>query len=222
MAQNLEDVGLKFSEEQIISKIITSLPSDYCHVLTARKRIRKTLILRVFEEEPMIEMMNLKVPEEIGSALITSGSRKEDSDRMKALKAVTKCFGCESTSHWIRECLSLSEATFKKYKQIQERRRSTAKVAKTDVERSTKGTITLVTKIFLELWHAKYCHINTTTLRATSKAVQGMDIERNVTQEFFVKDVFLANNIVLLPTRGTEKSDQTPLEQFYIWIFADR
>ena len=55
MAQNLlvEDVGLKFSEEQIISKIITSLPSDYCHVLTARKsipdphRIRKTLILGV-------------------------------------------------------------------------------------------------------------------------------------------------------------------------------
>lgn len=97
MAQNLEDVGLKFSEEQIISKIITSLPSDYCHVLTARKsmldlhRIRKTLILRVVEEETMIKMMNLKVPEEIGSALITSGSRKEDSDRIKALKAVTKC-----------------------------------------------------------------------------------------------------------------------------------
>lgn len=35
MAQNLEDIGQIMSEEQIISKLITSLPSEYRHVLTA-------------------------------------------------------------------------------------------------------------------------------------------------------------------------------------------
>ena len=35
MAQNLEDIGQKMSDEQIISKLITSLPSEYRHVLTA-------------------------------------------------------------------------------------------------------------------------------------------------------------------------------------------
>jgi hypothetical protein len=57
MAQNLEDIGQLMSENQIISKMITSLPSEYRHVLTAWKsmpadqKTRKTLILRVFEED---------------------------------------------------------------------------------------------------------------------------------------------------------------------------
>ena len=35
MVQNLEDIGLPMSENQIISKLITSLSSEYRHVLTA-------------------------------------------------------------------------------------------------------------------------------------------------------------------------------------------
>jgi hypothetical protein len=37
MAQNLEDIGQKMTEDNIISKLITSLPSEYRHVLTAWK-----------------------------------------------------------------------------------------------------------------------------------------------------------------------------------------
>lgn len=64
MAQNLEDIGQKMSENQIISKLITSLPSEYRHVLTAWKsmpaeqKTRKTLILRLFEEEAMHKIIN--------------------------------------------------------------------------------------------------------------------------------------------------------------------
>ena len=66
MAQSLEDVGQKMSEEQIISKLITSLPSEYRHVLSAWKsipdeqRTRKTLIMRVFEEEAMNKLLRGK------------------------------------------------------------------------------------------------------------------------------------------------------------------
>lgn len=39
MAQNLGDIGHKLSKEQIISKIITSLPSECEHVFTAWKNM---------------------------------------------------------------------------------------------------------------------------------------------------------------------------------------
>ena len=83
MAQNLEDIGQKMSEEQIISKLITSLPSEYRHVLTAWKsmpteqKTRKTLIMRIFEEETMNKMMRIREIEEIDSALLVRNMRDE-------------------------------------------------------------------------------------------------------------------------------------------------
>ena len=83
MAQNLEDIGQKMSEEQIISKLITSLPNEYRHVLTAWKSMpaeqntRKTLIMRVFEEETMKKMLKTKEIEETDSALLVRNRRDE-------------------------------------------------------------------------------------------------------------------------------------------------
>ena len=121
MAQNLEDIGQKMSEEQIISKLITSLPSEYRHVLTAWKsmpaehKTRKTLIMSVFEEEAMNKMMKTRENEEGDSALLIRNRRDEhirddhrrteteniyNSERIKELKKKSRCHGCGEIGHW--------------------------------------------------------------------------------------------------------------------------
>ena len=112
MAHNLEDIGQKMSEEQIISKLITSLPSEYRHVLTAWKsmlaeqKTRKTLIMRVFEEEAMNKMLKTKEIEETDSALLVKTRRDEhiesryNSERIKEMKKKSRCHGCGEIGHW--------------------------------------------------------------------------------------------------------------------------
>ena len=103
------------SEEQIISKLITSLPSEYRHVLTAwksmpaKQKTRKTLIMRVFKEEAMNKMMKTREIEEIDSALLVRNRRDEhkrddhrityaeiryNSERIKEMKRKSRCHGC--------------------------------------------------------------------------------------------------------------------------------
>ena len=121
MAQNLEDIGQKMSEEQIISKLITSLPSEYRHVLTAWKsmppdqKTRKTLIMRIFEEETMNKMMHIRDTEEMDSALLVRNrcddhrreeqrkmdlENKYNSERIRELKKKSRCHNCGELGHW--------------------------------------------------------------------------------------------------------------------------
>ena len=113
MAQNLEDIGQKMSEEQIVSKLITSLPNEYRHVLTAWKsmpteqKTRKTLILRVFEEEAMNKLLNNRENEEHDSALLVRNRKEEhrrpdaeNNERIKELKRKSRCHNCGELGHW--------------------------------------------------------------------------------------------------------------------------
>ena len=116
MAQNLEDIGQKMSEEHIISKLITSLPSEYRHVLTAWKsmpaeqKTRKTLIMRIFEEEAMNKMLNNRENAENDSALLVRNRRDEHrraetenrytNERIKELKRKSRCHNCGEMGHW--------------------------------------------------------------------------------------------------------------------------
>lgn len=63
MAKRLEDIGQKFSEEQVMSKILSGLSYEYRHILTGWKnmpdaqKIRKTLIIKTLEEEIMFKIV---------------------------------------------------------------------------------------------------------------------------------------------------------------------
>ena len=126
MVQNLEDIGQKMSENQIISKIITSLPSEYRHVLTAWKsmpanqKTKKTLILRVFEEEVMHKMMKEREHNETDSALLVRNNRRNDQNRAKnneriqELKKKSRCHNCGEMGHWWQDnvCSKKNERRF--------------------------------------------------------------------------------------------------------------
>ena len=117
MAQNLEDIGQPMSENQIISKLITSLPSEYRHVLTAWKsmpayqKTRKTLILRVFEEEAMNKILKARENDETDSALLVRNNRRDEqmradteskynNERIKELKRKSRCHNCGEMGDW--------------------------------------------------------------------------------------------------------------------------
>jgi hypothetical protein len=112
MAQNLEDIGQPMSENQIISKMITSLPSEYRHVLTAWKsmpadqKTRKTLILRVFEEDSMNKIIKTRESDEADSALLVRNNRRDEqvradnNERIKELKKKSRCHSCGEIGHW--------------------------------------------------------------------------------------------------------------------------
>ena len=116
MAQNLKNIGQKMSEEQIISKSITNLPSGYRHVLTvwksmpAEQKTRKTLITRVYEEEAMNKMLNIRENGENDNALLVKNMRKEhrridtesryNNERIKELKNKSRCHNCGELGHW--------------------------------------------------------------------------------------------------------------------------
>ena len=116
MAQNLEDIGQKMSDEQIISKLITSLPSEYRHVLTAWKSMpqeqntRKTLIMRVFEEKAMNKLLRSRERDETDNALLVHSRRNNEYRRpetdsrsntecIRELKK-SRCHGCGEIGHW--------------------------------------------------------------------------------------------------------------------------
>ena len=111
MAQNLEDIGQPMSENQIISKLITSLPSEYRHVLTAwksmpaDKKTKKILILRVFEEEAMNKIIKERKNNEADSALLVRNNRRDEqvradnNERIKELKKKSRCHSCGKIGH---------------------------------------------------------------------------------------------------------------------------
>ena len=157
MAQNPEDIGQPMSENQIISKLITSLPSEYRHVLTAWKsmpadqKTRKILILRVFEEEAMNKIIKERENDETDSALLVRNNRRDEqmrtdteskynNERIKELKRKSKCHNCGEIGHWWQDNVC-SRKFDKKFGQIGPgSSRSTAKVIE------TKDTAALVTQ----------------------------------------------------------------------------
>ena len=156
MAQNLEDIGQKISEEQIISKMITSLPSEYRHVLIAWKsmpseqKTKKTLIMRVFEEEAMNKMIQNRESEETDSALLVRNRRddhkradtesKNNSERIKELKRRSRCHSCGEIGHWWQDNVC-SKKDIKRYGQRgPETSKSTARVVE------SRDTAALVTQ----------------------------------------------------------------------------
>ena len=150
MAQNLEDIGQKMTEEHIISKLITSLPSEYRHVLTAWKsmpaeqKTRKTLIMRVFEEEAMNKLIQAE-KEDNDSALLVRTRRGDDrsrsdhenkhsNERIKELKKKSRCHGCGELGHWWQDDIC-SRKTNKRYGQrAPESSRGAARVVETHTD----------------------------------------------------------------------------------------
>ena len=167
MAQNLEDIGQKMTEEHIISKLITSLPSEYRHVLTAWKsmpteqKTRKTLIMRVFEEEAMNKLIQMTEKEETDNALLVRTRRGDDrsrsdhenkynNERIKELKKKSRCHGCGEFGHWWQDDIC-SRKNNKRYGQKgPESSRSAARIVETqDTAYRTHADAALVAQSML-------------------------------------------------------------------------
>ena len=156
-SENLEDIGQPMSENQIISKMITSLPSEYRHVLTAWKsmpaeqKTKKTLILRVFEEEAMNKIIKKRENNETDNALLVRNNRKdeqvkaENNERIRKLKKKSRCHNCGEMGHWWQDNVC-TKRTDKKYGQRGPgTSRSSARVSE------SKDSTTLVTQSFLHI-----------------------------------------------------------------------
>lgn len=157
MAQNLEDIGQPMSENQIISKMITSLPSEYRHVLSAWKsmptdqKTRKTLILRVFEEEAMNKIIKEREHNETNSALLVRNNRRDDqaraenNERIQELKKKSRCHNCGEMEHWWQDnvCSRKNERRFGH--RGPGTSKSTARVSE------SKDSVALVTQSFLQI-----------------------------------------------------------------------
>lgn len=72
----------------------------------------------------------------------------------------------------------------------------------------------------IELWHHRFCHINTNALRQTEQAVYGMKIQDNKTHKFFVKDVFLVSNNEIHIQQYKTKRETPYLVHFFILTCA--
>ena len=122
MAKRLEDIRQKFSEEQVISKILSGLPSVFRHKLTGWKsmpdaqKTRKTLIMRILEEENMIKIARSAYGSSgsdnafyTGINLTSTIRRRSgpEPDYIKEIKAWTRCHHCNKLGHWKRECPNL-------------------------------------------------------------------------------------------------------------------
>ena len=166
MAQNLEDIGQKMSEEQIISKMITSLPSDYRHVLTAWKsmppnqKTRKTLIMRVFEEETMNKLIKDREIEETDSALLvrsrrddhrsSEGESKFNNERIKELKRKSRCHRCGEMGHWWQDNICSKKEVKKFGQRGTEASQSSARVAESKDTTELKDSTALVTQSMIQ------------------------------------------------------------------------
>lgn len=148
MAQNLEDIGQPMSENQIISKLITSLPSEYKHVLIAWKsmpaeqKTRKTLIRKVFEEEAMNKIIKTRKNDENDSALLVRNNRRDeqvraDSDNkfnnehIKEFKKKSRCHNCGEIGHWWQDGVCTKKIDKKFGQRGPDTSRSTARVIET-------------------------------------------------------------------------------------------
>lgn len=108
IAQQLNDLGEGISESMLMTKILMTLPSNYNHFHSAwestieKERTAENLRTRLMIEESRISSQE---PVELSEALFAKrGNQRSSKSSSKKSKGKGKCFHCNESGHWKKDC----------------------------------------------------------------------------------------------------------------------